>query len=106
LRGARRGRCTRSSRRPATPVAKAANAARSAPVLRLVEFATKDTVEAMQRLLDLAKEGKLRGSAMCLITVDGCEEVIFTGHYKAEPAKAANSAMRLSWKLTQAQDVE
>jgi hypothetical protein len=75
-------------------------------VISLDEYKNQRTVEAIQCLLRLAMEKKLKGSAICFITTGGDEEAIFTGYYKTSPAKGVNAAMRLSWKLTQAQDAK
>ncbi len=48
--------------------------------------------------------GALDGVALCFRVKGGPEEARFTGHYRQEPEKAVNAAMRLSWKLTQLQD--
>jgi hypothetical protein len=73
-------------------------------VVSLTDWANRDTVDTLIYLLELAKAGQLSGSGICFTTSDGNEKSVFTGHYKTDPARGVNAAMRLSWKLTQAQD--
>jgi hypothetical protein len=73
-------------------------------VLRLVQSSNKDTVAVLKGLLAEAMDGDIRGLAVYYQTTQGVEEAAFTGLYGTRPAEAANAAMRLCWKLTQAQD--
>lgn len=75
-------------------------------VLRLVaSVRNDDTLAVLQSLMAKAKRGELRGVVLCYKTADGVEDAAFTGCYKACVAEAAYAAMKLSWKLTQAQEL-
>ena len=58
----------------------------------------------LEWLLQQDREGLLDGMALCFRVAGSQEEARFTGDYRAEPGRAVNTAMRLSWKLTQLQD--
>ena len=60
----------------------------------------------LQWLMDMEDVGALEGLALCFHVTGHPEEARFTGDYRAEPGRAVNAAMRLSWKLTQLQDGE
>lgn len=74
-------------------------------VLQLVKTSHSDTVEALTYLLSEAKQGRIRGIALCYQDTQGEDGAVFTGLYRAHPEKAVNAAMRLGWRLTQMQDV-
>lgn len=70
-------------------------------VFRLVEYVCKDTISILKVLLAMALKGQLRGLIVCYRTKDGQESTVFTGLYKANPADAAGTTMRLSMTLIQ-----
>jgi hypothetical protein len=74
-----------------------------AAVLSLVPRINKDTIDALEYLLRAAKRGEIAGIALTYRNSSGDELAAFTGVYLS-PGNAVNAAMRLSWKLTQAQD--
>ena len=74
-------------------------------VLRLVKPANDETVAVLQSLLAKAKRGEIKGVVLCYRTSEGNEDAAFTGCYRARMADAAYATMRLSWRLTQAQDL-
>jgi hypothetical protein len=73
-------------------------------VVRFVPRAQSDTIEVADALHCGAVDGVIRSMAVIYRTADGKEHVAFTGVYAENPAAGVNAAMKLSWKLTQAQD--
>jgi hypothetical protein len=73
-------------------------------IVKLADYKNRETVSLLRRLLNQAQAGQISGMAMCFRTSDGIEDARFTGMYRADPGKAVNAAMRLTWKLTQMQD--
>jgi hypothetical protein len=76
----------------------------SADVLRFFRGQRTDTAALLRTLLSRAERGDIKGLAVTFKTDAGFEESSFTGSYADSPADGVNAAMRLSWKLTQAQD--
>lgn len=74
-----------------------------ATILRLVQPDHTETIEALSYLLAEARNGRVHGIALAYRDHKGGEDAVFTGAYR-NPAKAVNAAMRLSWRMTQAQD--
>lgn len=74
-------------------------------VLELVRYTDENTTAILRVLLGMAAKGELRGLALCYRTQSGDEKAVFTGAYRAHPANAVSAAMRLSWPITQAQDL-
>lgn len=74
-------------------------------VVSLLDFKSRDAVSVLRALLAEATSGRIAGLAICYTTTTGREEAAFAGTYRARPAEAVNAAMRLSWKMTQAQDL-
>lgn len=72
-------------------------------VIELVKYSNRETIAALRVLLSKAQAGELRGVAVCFRTLDGEEDTLFTGAYKAHPGDAAHTAMRLSLTLAHAQ---
>jgi hypothetical protein len=73
-------------------------------VVPIRSFVCRETVAVLQHLMARAQAGDLRGLALTARTPDGHEEIVFTGIYSSNPAKAVNATMRMSWRLTQLQD--
>lgn len=73
-------------------------------VLQLVCTSNRDTVVALECMLEKARRGRLNGLAACFELDNGTEEALFTGRYKADPAKAVNASLRLSMRLAQLQN--
>lgn len=73
-------------------------------VIKINEYKSRETAQALQCLADMAKRGEVIGVALCYLTSDHQDNCAFTGAYKNQPAMAVNAAMRLSWRLTQIQD--
>jgi hypothetical protein len=65
-------------------------------VLRLVDYACKDTISTLKVLLSLALKGRLRGIMVSFRMDDGTEDSIFTGIYKAHPATAVSASLKVS----------
>lgn len=74
-------------------------------VLKLVRPDLKDTIGILRCLLERAERGEIVGLAICYRTKDRMEHAAFSGIYRSKPGAAVNAAMRLSWKLTQMQEV-
>jgi len=73
-------------------------------VLSLVPRINKDTIDALEYLLRAVKRGEIPGGIALIYRNGAGEEMAaFTGAY-TDPLTAANAAMRLNWKLTQAPD--
>lgn len=71
------------------------------PVLSLVKNSNKDTVEALESLLALARRNELRGTAIYFQDTGGYEDAIFTGLLRSNRAEALKG-VALMWKyLTQ-----
>lgn len=73
-------------------------------LIKLAEYANRETISILKSLLARAMRGEVIGIALCFKTKAGEDLVVFSGAYKSRPADAANAAMRLGWKFTQAQD--
>lgn len=69
-------------------------------VLSLVKHASKDIVEALESLLELARKGELRGLAIYYRETGGHEDAVFTGIYRTNVAEAVKAAMLMSVYLT------
>lgn len=65
---------------------------------------TDRTVAVFEKLLAVARAGKIEGSAVVWRTSDGHEHSDFTGIFEDNPEKGLSIAMRLSWKLTRKMD--
>jgi hypothetical protein len=76
----------------------------SMTVLQFVPRGQADTIEVADALHCGAQDGVIRSLAVIYRTADGGEHVAFTGIYAENPAAGVNAAMKLSWKLTQAQE--
>jgi hypothetical protein len=63
-----------------------------------------ETSTVLKVLAGMAAKGEIKGLALCYRDRNGADHTVLAGAYKAQPAEAVNAAMRLSWKLTQAQD--
>lgn len=69
-------------------------------VLSLVKYVNRDTVEALECLLALAKQGELGGTAIYYRETGGHEDAIFTGIYRRNSAEALKASMLMSRHLT------
>lgn len=73
-------------------------------VIQLARYRSRETAQVLQCLADMAKRGELVGVALCYRTREQEEHLAYTGAYKANPAKAVNAAMRMSWRVLRMQD--
>lgn len=74
-------------------------------LIKMTEFRSRETIAVLKCLLERAQRGELDGGvALCAKATTGVEEILFTGEYRKDPAKAANAAMRLCVRLAQEQD--
>lgn len=71
-------------------------------LLRLVKTTNKDTMEALQTLLDVGKA--IKGLVIYFRDEDGHEDAIFTGLYRASSAEALKAAMVMSLHLTKLEE--
>ncbi len=74
------------------------------PVVHLVRKSNRETVMVLECLLEKARAGKLESVSAMFELVNGTEEAVFTGRYKADPAKAVNASLRLSMRVAQLQN--
>lgn len=65
-------------------------------VLKLVEYACRDTLSILKVLTALALKGRLRGLVVCYRTDEGVEDTVFTGIYKAHPERAMGASLKMS----------
>lgn len=65
-------------------------------VIKLVEYACRDTIAVLKVLLSMAIKGRLRGLVVCYRTENGEEDTVFTGIYKAHPERAVNASLKIS----------
>jgi hypothetical protein len=73
-------------------------------VFKLVRTSNEATVAVSKGVANDAVRGVITGLALCYFRSDGTEEVVFTGVYADDSNKALNAAMRLTWRLRQAQE--
>ena len=73
-------------------------------VVKLADRRRSPNAALLEWLTEKDAEGELEGMALCFRLKDRPEDARFTGNYRTEPGTAVNTAMRLSWKLTQLQD--
>ncbi len=73
-------------------------------VVQLVRSSNRETVMVLECFLEKARAGKLLSFAGMAEMVNGTEEAVFTGRYKADPAKAVNASLRLSMRVAQLQN--
>ena len=72
-----------------------------AAVLKLVLNDNSETVAIFEHMTELARQGKVKGSAVCFRDENGKEHAIFTGVYRTHPDKAAGAALRMSMMVAQ-----
>jgi hypothetical protein len=70
-------------------------------VFQLVKTDNSAQVAIFEYMAALARNGKLRGTAICFTDDEGVEQAVFTGLYRAHPDKAAGAALRMSMQLAQ-----
>jgi hypothetical protein len=73
-------------------------------VIQMRRYINRDAIRLLRDLADAVERGDIVGCAVLWKTCEGNECSDFTGVYKANPAEGVSAAMRISWKLTQAQD--
>lgn len=73
-------------------------------VVKMDRYVSKEIVALLKCMVAKAEAGEIVGVALCAKSSGGDEQAAFAGVYRAKPAEAVNATMRLSWKLTQAQD--
>lgn len=72
-------------------------------VVRLVERSNRETIEALEWMLQEAMAGRLH-DFLSSFRHEGLEQATFTGLYKADSSKALMAVMRMSVILTRAHD--
>lgn len=69
-----------------------------------IEFRSRESIEALRSALDQAEREGAEGVTILIKPPGKPEDIVVAGTYRKEPAKAANSAMRLCLRLAQMQD--
>lgn len=70
-------------------------------LIKMAEYRSRETVAILSNLLAQAERGELAGLAVCAKPLNGKEQVLFTSHYRKDPAKAAYAAMQFCVQLAQ-----
>lgn len=70
------------------------------PVLELVKYRNRESVDVLHSLLDLTADGPL-DLMICYRPATGGVDVAFTGRYRHSPAEALRVALALSMRLTE-----
>lgn len=73
-------------------------------VTAIATYRSRETVAALEYLLERARRGEIIGLALCAKPLSGPEEIVFADDYRKKPGKALSAAMRMSWRLTQLAD--
>lgn len=67
--------------------------------------ARRETVLVLQALLTRAVRGEVDGLALVFRSADDIEHMVFTGPYGANSAEAVNAAARMTWRLSEKQEI-
>ncbi len=64
-------------------------------VIRIVEYKSRETVEALETMLEMARAGEISGMVFALRLGDWNHGVGVTGEYEKDPIAAASVAARI-----------
>lgn len=70
---------------------------------RVRNTAADETVAVLTHLLDCAQRGEMQDAAI-YASVNGREQIVFTGGYRNDPGAAARAIVRMSGRLAQLED--